>query len=290
MATKKASAKTKRPIVAAPTVKPAAATKVTTIKAVDSRPAQAHTARRFSLGSRLKTTPLLAAAIAEFVGTFLLATVIVTQQNQPIALLFGLVGIVLVFGAVSGSHVNPAVTVAAWVTGKIRLSRAAVYVVAQILGAMLALVVLQAFISQAPDVSQRAAMLGQTTPQLFKASPIPGGQEWALLLSELLGATILGLAYASVLRQVVLLRDKVAAGFTIGAGIFLALVIGGTTATYVQGSVILNPAAAISLQAINVSSIWPVVIYIVTTVVGVVLGFVLYDMLANTADETSVTK
>src|SRR5437867_3172779 len=39
-------------------------------------------------------------------------------------------------GHVSGGHINPAVTFAAWVTGKIGLQRGILYIVAQLLGAV----------------------------------------------------------------------------------------------------------------------------------------------------------
>jgi aquaporin Z len=286
MATKKAASNAKRASSAAAPVKKPTTTKITTVKAVESRPTRSASARRLAFVSRFNRAPLLPAAVAEFVGTFLLATVAVTQQNQPIALLFALIGIVLVVGGMSGAHINPIATVGAWVTGKIRSPRAIAYLVAQVLGAMLALVVLNAFIGQAAEVSQQAVRAGQSAPSLFKAAAIPSGKEWTLLFAELLGTVILGFAYASALRVV---RDKVASSLTIGAGYFLALVISGTTATYVSGSVILNPATAISLQALNFSSVWSVAIYVVTSLIGGVLGFALYELLAsNVVDEEVV--
>lgn len=283
MANKKAASSTKKTTVKTSSAKKPTTTKVTTVKAVESRPTErAASVKRPSFVARFNRTPLLGAAIAEFVGTFLLTAVIVTQQNQPIAVLFALVGIVLIIGGLSGAHVNPAMTIGAWVTRKMESTRAVTYLVAQVLGAMLALVVLNAFIGQAGEVSEQAAMMGQTAPELFKAAAIPEGKEWALLFAELLGATVLGFAYASALRAG---RDKIVSAFTIGAGLFVALVIGGTAATYVNASVVLNPAAAISLQAITFDSMWPIAIYVVTTALGAVLGFALFDLIRNAEDK-----
>lgn len=284
MANKKAASSTKKTTVkSSSSTKKPTTTKVTTVKAVESRPTErAATAGRSSFVGRLDRTPLLGAAIAEFVGTFMLTAVIVTQQNQPIAVLFALVGIVLIVGGLSGAHVNPAMTIGAWVTRKIESSRAVAYLVAQVLGAMLALVVLNAFVGQAGEVSEQAAMMGQTAPELFKAAPIPEGKEWVLLFAELLGAAVLGFAYASALRAG---RDKIVSAFTIGAGFFTALVIGGTAATYVNASAILNPAAAISLQAITFDGMWPIAIYVVTTALGAVIGFALFDLVRNAEDK-----
>lgn len=260
-------------------------TKVTTVKAADSRPADktVSSKRRPSVVARFNRMPLLAAAIAEFVGTFLLTAIIVTQQNQPIALLFGLVGVFMLVGGLSGAHVNPAITVGAWVTRRMNSARAVSYLFAQVLGAMLAFVVLSAFVGEAPEVSQQAAMFGQTAPQLFTAAPIPEGNEWTLLFAELIGVTVLGFAYANALQKG---RDKLAGAFTVGAGVFVALVIAGTAATYVGASAILNPAAAFALEAFTeLSSVWPVAIYIVVAALGGVFGFALYDLLKVAEDK-----
>ncbi len=48
-----------------------------------------------------------------------------------------LAGIILMFGVVSGAHFNPVVTLVEWLDGAISSRRAALYVVAQVLGACL---------------------------------------------------------------------------------------------------------------------------------------------------------
>jgi len=274
MANKKAASTAKKTVAKAPDAKRSSETKITTVKAVESRPTPS--VRGASLMSRFNRTPLIAAALAEFIGTFLLTTIVVTQQNQPIALFFALIGIVLIIGGMSGAHVNPIATVGAWVTKRINAARAVSFLVAQVLGAMLSLVILKAFVNQAPEVSDQLAQLGQTAPQLFTTAAIPAGNEWALLFAELTGTMILGFAYASALR---LGREKVVAAFTVGSGYFIALVVAGTVATYVSASVVLNPAASIALQALNFDNVWPIAIYVVASLVGGVLGFALHDLL-----------
>lgn len=88
-------------------------------------------------------------ALAEVIGTFALVfigagSVAVLGFNGPspqalvgIALAHGLVLAIMVsnFGHISGGHFNPAVTVGAWVVGKIETGRAMVYVLAQLAGA-----------------------------------------------------------------------------------------------------------------------------------------------------------
>jgi len=280
MATKKtASSKksvTKVKATSAPTK--AKSTKVTTVKAVS---ATQSSNRVSGFGGMQK--PQVGAVVAEFVGAFMLAAAFIAGQGQPVLVLFALVGVVLALGAASGAHVNPAVTVAAWATRKVSAVRALVYVVAQVLGAMLALVVLNAFVSQAPEVSSQAAMLGQSASQeLFKATAIPNGKEWTVFFAELLGAAIFGFAVASARKQL----TQLSKAFTVGLGFFLALLVAGSAAAAVSGVAILNPAVAVALQAINFSSVWPVAVYVLATVLGAIGGFVLNDLVNVNNDES----
>lgn len=87
--------------------------------------------------------------LAEFLGTFYLcfagiATIL--SDAPPLNSGAGLVGIALahglalsiavcVFGGISGAHINPAVTVGMFVTGRIRFTLAIGYIIAQLLGA-----------------------------------------------------------------------------------------------------------------------------------------------------------
>jgi len=227
--------------------------------------------------------PLLGAGLAEFVGTFLFAAAVLAGQGQPIVILFALVGIVLAVGAMSGSHVNPAITVGAWATRKISGARALVYIVAQVLGAMLAYVVLHAFVDAAPAVSAQAAAFGQTAPELFKAAAIPADKEWAVFFAELLGATIFGFAVAGALKA----KDRIVGAFSVGIGLFLGLLIAGSGAAAVGGTSILNPAVAVALQAIDFKTIWPFAVYIFAAALGAMIGFILNDLLSTESDGTS---
>jgi MIP family channel proteins len=93
-----------------------------------------------------------AAIVAEAIGTFLFffvgagAVVVASEAGAGggglvgVALAHGLVLAVLVsaFGSISGGHFNPAVTFAIWVSGGIATKRAAIYWVAQLVGALAA--------------------------------------------------------------------------------------------------------------------------------------------------------
>jgi glycerol uptake facilitator-like aquaporin len=95
---------------------------------------------------------LLRRAVAEFFGTLFLLTAVVgsgimgdrlAAGNMGLALLANtlatstaLIAIILTFGPISGAHLNPAVSLAdAWMGG-LRWSEIAVYIAAQISGAL----------------------------------------------------------------------------------------------------------------------------------------------------------
>lgn len=279
MATKKAASSAKRS-----TAKKSSAarqTKVTTVKAVESQPTvQAATVNKSAARFSFSRSPLVVALLAEFIGTFMLAAAILVSQGAPLVVLFGLAGIVLAVGAFSGAHVNPAITLGAWVTRRMSGLKALGYVAAQILGAMLALVVINAFVSAAPSAGPND--LYSQGAQLFKAAALPEGKEWYVFFAEMLGATILGFAVAGALSEV---RERAAAALTVGLGIFVALMIAGQAATYIGATAILNPAVAVSLQAINFNSVWPLGVYVLGTVLGGVVGFILYDLLRSSKKE-----
>ena len=94
------------------------------------------------------------AAVAEFVGTFALiffgaGTIIATGNTDQlaIALAHGLTIAIMVslMVHISGAVFNPAIQAALWVTGKMPTVRSAVYIVAQVAGAVAAAFLLKYF-------------------------------------------------------------------------------------------------------------------------------------------------
>lgn len=209
---------------------------------------------------------------AELLGTFLLTAVVIVGQGQPLYTMFGLVGIILLLGTVSGAHVNPAITIGAWVTRRISWLRAIGYIIFQILGALLALVVLTTFIGGA-GAADATSMYGQ--PTLFTAAELVKDKELYIFFAEVLGTAILALAIANALRPG---QERLTAAFTGGLGIFIALMIGFIITSYVSGTSIINPAIAFSLEAIS-WNVWPIAVYIVAPIVGGVIGFLVNDLL-----------
>lgn len=109
--------------------------------------------------------------IAEFIGTFTLvlfgcgAAVIAGEHIgfAGISFAFGLalIGMAYGIGAVSGCHINPAVTIGAVTAGRLPISEAAGYIIAQIAGGIAGALILMLIASGKADYSLAGNGLGQ---------------------------------------------------------------------------------------------------------------------------------
>lgn len=228
----------------------------------------------------MQKMPLIAAVAAEFIGTFLLVSAIFAVQGQPLYVAFALIGIILIVGGVSGAHVNPAMTIGAWVTRKINPVRAICYILAQVFGAAVAWLTLDAFLKGSIEAS---SLSSQT---LFHAATITSGKEWTIFFAELLGATVLALGLAAAIR---IKKSNVKAAFTYGLAILIALLVAGwvTSMSLTESNTslsFLNPAVAIAANGLS-WNLWPIAIYIIAPALGGIIGFALQDLLKTGTDE-----
>ncbi len=181
----------------------------------------------------------LRACLAEFIGTFLLAAGVAESIGMmdvgiPTPVVAGLILGTLVYtiGSISGAHINPAVTLSLWTVGKIKGNQAAGYILAQLLGGILAF---------------------NLQKQMFGVNLDYGDINMVVVaLFEMLGAFILVWGISSVVHGKV---DPAAAGLTIGASLTIGAMIGS------MGSFgILNPAVSIGLGVFSpVSLLAPIV-------------------------------
>jgi glycerol uptake facilitator-like aquaporin len=161
--------------------------------------------------------PLAKRWLAELIGTFFL---VVAALLSPPELTFALVGAVLLvmvvaIGKVSGSHINPAVTVGLMVLRKIDLRSGLLYIVAQIGGALLALGLGRALSRPFP----------QTDPEV--------NAMWF----EMLGIALLVFV---VVRAVLTQAPPAASALSIGIALAVGIAVAGPS----SGG-ILNPAVAV---------------------------------------------
>lgn len=212
------------------------------------------------------------ALAAELLGTFIFVTigagsVVVTNAGfAPLGVLgvvaahgLALAVVVASFGAVSGGHFNPAVTVSVWLGGRMRISDAFAYMGAQIAGAVAAGGIL-------------LAMLGRTADQLLLGTPGPRaglGVGRAVLVEVVFTLFVVITHWALMVDE----RNRVAGGFGVGLIFFASMLI----AAQVSGGA-LNPVRHFGPALVSGSfrSWW---VYWVGPVTGGILAGLVYPTL-----------
>jgi MIP family channel proteins len=211
--------------------------------------------------------PLARVLAAEFVGAFALVfagcgAVMVDAKRQAlghvgVALSFGLVIMVMIYavGHISGAHFNPAVTFAFALSRHFPWPRALGYSAAQLLGALIAALVLRGSLGDIADV-------GATLPSGSQGQSFL----WELVLSFFLMFVIM--AVATDTRAV-----GEAAAIAIGGTIGLDAMFGGP----ISGAS-MNPARSIApaLVSGNLHALW---LYILAPLVGASLGALTYQLI-----------
>jgi aquaporin Z len=164
--------------------------------------------------------------LAELLGTFVLVFIgcgsaVVAGKEVGflgISLAFGIAVLVMVYaiGPISGCHINPAITLAMLVNGKIKGKDAGIYIICQCIGAILASVLLFAIMSGLPAYNIATNGLGQNGYGIAS----PGGFP---LMSGLLAEVILTFIFLLVIFGA---TSKAApAGFAgIAIGLSLAII------------------------------------------------------------------
>jgi glycerol uptake facilitator-like aquaporin len=195
----------------------------------------------------------IAMVVAEFLGAALLTAVILSVSKSSLALPYfvslaaGLavaVGMV-VFGSISGAHLNPAITISLWTARKIKTWSAIAYIAAQLLGAAAAYLLYTHLIgSQLHNASEYSARV---------------------LIAEAVGAFIFALGWATVVYRKL---ETGKSAFAIGAALFLGMIVAS------MGSAgLLNPAVALAAHT------WVWGTYVLGPVLGAIIGFNLYALL-----------
>ncbi len=196
------------------------------------------------------------AIVAEFVGAFSLTFAVLISLNGavpgiPTPVLAGVVlGLFAMgVGAISGAHLNPAVTIGMYSLKRIDLSNAIAYILAQVAAALLALVALNLF--QDSTISDDL-FRDATTKEFF---------------AEMLGMLIFTFGVAGAVHNK---YTGAAAGLLVGGSLFLGLSIASF-----GGLGIINPAVALGASSMSWS-------YLLGPIVGSILGMNLYALMVAT--------
>lgn len=220
--------------------------------------------------------PLIGAAIAELVGTFILVfggtavavgailsnpTAGAAYDSLSVALAFGLAlaAVVAAVGHVSGGHVNPAVTLGIAATGQFPWRSVPAYIVAQLAGAVLA--ALATWLTFGGP--------GRGEANLAATYPAQGVGDFQAFLVEILITFILVFVVMSVATdsRAPAAIAPIAVGFALAVGVFIAGPVTG-------GAV--NPVRALGPMLVSgdLTSVW---LYILGPIIGGVLGALLYN-------------
>ncbi len=189
--------------------------------------------------------------IAEALGTFALTLVVALSiagsfpASTPFlaALTLGL--FVYSIGHLSGTHINPAVTVGAWSIRKIGTSDALAYILSQFIGATVAFYVVSAV-------------------TVMPALVVSGS--WAVIIAEIIGTFFFTFGIASVIYGK---TSSALSGIVIGGSLLLGIAF----AVLLGSNGVLNPAVAFGIGSFSL-------VYLFAPMIGSVLGMNVYKYLA----------
>lgn len=197
----------------------------------------------------------LAVVLAEFLGTGVLALVVLSVQRSNIGIPYfiaiaaglAVAGLSMIFSEVSGAHFNPAITIGRWSARKIKTLDAALYVVAQLLGGWAAYGIYRYFINTGwPQVA------GHFTARV--------------MIAEAVGAFVFAIVWAAVSAR------KLSAS-VVGFGLTLGVLVASSAS-----AALLNPAVALADRVWNVWGALGWGTYVLGPIVGAVVAFNLYEL------------
>jgi glycerol uptake facilitator len=195
-------------------------------------------------------------------------------NNISLAFAFAIFAAIYSVGHISGCHINPAVTIALFVTRKIDASTAGAYIVAQLVGAFigaaLTLVILTGNNPQTLGLGAVSFNAATSGSLVALAAEIIGT---AILVFTVFGAAVSGKAPAGF------------AGIAIGFIVYGVIILVGP----ITGAA-LNPARQIGPQILesvigkttDLSQLW---VYIAGPIIGGVVGAVLYEFIGREVPE-----
>ena len=225
MATKKAASttKTKKTTTRAKSTagkSTSATTKVTRVSAKAAPSRNVATGTGAATASRLDNNTVNI-VLAEIIGTFVLTMValLTFQSVMPLYIGLTLVLLVLTLGAVSGSHVNPAVTFGLWSAGKLRTLLVPFYWGAQFIGAIAAFFLVNTMANKS---------LGLSFDNFNEVN-------WNIFGVEAVGTAVFLLGVTAVVSRADL--SAAAKGLGVGLSLMAGLLVAGSLFASVQSGV-----------------------------------------------------
>jgi len=263
-----------------------------------THPVKEFFARKFDASENIltifKDTKIIGAIIGEIIGTGIITAIALTLGLfNPLYLIFGYLGATLAVFALSGAHLNPAITVGMIASRRVSAIRGVLYLIAQVIGAWAGFAIINGFYNAgiaSGNITTDSVML----PALTATSDLTANAEnfsffWPVTMLEFAGAIIIAFFYA---RALVYKRSAFTFAATIAAGVFtaflFAVVISGSYLG-IDGSntFVLNPAIAFMYGILPSSAegfdalmnaLAPMLAtYVLFPVIGGIVGFYLSD-------------
>jgi len=209
--------------------------------------------------------------LAEFIGTFALifigagAGALGIGGLVGVAFAHGLVvlGFAYAYGHISGTHINPAVTLGVWAAGKIDTGRAFSYVVFQIVGGIAAALALRWILGGAETGLGVTALASGLTVGNATITITP-------LIGVVLEAILTFFLVNAVMNAGISGKATIPGGLAIGLTLTFCILMGGPLT-----GASLNPARSIgpAVATGNFANLW---VYLVGPILGGVIAGLLY--------------
>ncbi len=187
-------------------------------------------------------------------------------QVLMVAVSFGVAVVAMAYtiGGISGCHINPAITLGVWMSGRMNGKEAGMYMLFQVIGAFIGSLLLYIIIATMPDF-QSATLTGAN---YCEAGAVPG------LVAEIIFTCVFVLVVLGTTDS------KVGAGNFAGLAIGLSLVIVHIALIPITGTSV-NPARSLAPAVFNggeaFAQVW---VYIVGPFIGGALAACIWGVLA----------
>jgi aquaporin Z len=209
--------------------------------------------------------------IAEFIGTFFLVLTIGctgigagSGVIAPLAIGAALMVMVFAGGHISGAHYNPAVTLGVLIRGKVKVGDVVPYMIAQLAGAAVAALVVSKFLRAGIDVTPIAPKIGPALLAEFLFT-------FALVYVVLNAATAEGTSGNSFYG--------LAIGMTVMTGAFAVGDISGGA---------FNPAVALAISILGISTWGNLWIYLLANFAAAVVAAVVFNLINPPTQTTPI--
>lgn len=196
--------------------------------------------------------------------------------NTGVAIAFGVALLTMAYavGSISGCHINPAVSVGLWATGKLKTERLPFYIIPQVVGGLVGALLVFAIASGLSGFSASAS--GFASNGYGDHSPAGYGLG-SVIVSELVMTAIFVLVVCSTSRR------SMPAGFT-GLAVGLALTMVHLVSIPVDNTSV-NPARSLATAVFQhgwaLNQVW---VFLIFPTIGGVIAGVIWRVLVEPAD------